>query len=499
VTFSVNTLVERLEAFLYARGSSAYRAAAGLTGGISYQKLYRDFPELAHTDTYRELKESVDNPRYDPERKHRLRLVLGFFAGVLEEAAAIAPLDAQEEVLAAEVPGFSGQSLRELLQKLERAPDRAQREAMAKAAHAELTTHQTAWRRRVDAQMQLAETLKASSWQAFRASSGPFALDGFASLETQVLRRSADAYRDLLGYVLKHAHPEAPIENPALHDVQYASSAPWIRDSFRPEDALTAVTRCLEDMGLPPNAAGRLSVDSEPREGKRSGVHLGVLKAPDEVRLVIAPQGHLSGLAELLGGFGAALYHAHVSPRLHLPERSLVDPTLPSLFSCLFSRVLTDEHWYRRYLRLGAPAAREAARLAAFRQLFELRWLCVRAQHSLEVYERGPLPPLANSFEERGREAMQVSVPRERYLYDLQQGLDVFAQLRAIALEAGVHRYLQHKFNEDFWRNPATGRWLSGLAATGQADATEKMVAPLTANLQAFDAASDRLVRVMAA
>ncbi len=499
MAFSVNSLVERLEAFLYVRGASAYRAAAGLPGTVTYEKRYRDFPELTVHDTFRELREHVDNPRYDPERKHRLRLVLAAFASALEESAAIAPLDAQDAALSTEAPGFAGHSLRSLMGHWEREGNRSQRHAMTQAAFAQLTTHQTAWRRRVDAQMQLAETLKLANWRNFRSTSGPYPLDAFDSLTEQVLKASDDAYRDLLGYVLKHAHVDAPIENPLLHDVQYASNAPWVRDSFRPEDALTAVTRCLEDIGLPPNAHGRLAVDSEPREGKQPGVHLGVLKAPEEVRLVISARGHLGGLSELLGGFGAALYHAHVSPRLHLPERALQDPTLPAVFSALFSRLLTDESWYRRYLRLGAPAAREAARLAAFRQLFELRWLAVRAQHSLEMYERGPVPPLAQSYEERGRQALHVGGMRERYLYDVQQGLDVFTALRAMALEAGLHRYVQEKFNEDFYRNPATGRWLSEFAAMGQTDTTEKMMAPWGASLTAFDAASQRLVRVMAA
>lgn len=496
----MNSFIERLEPFLYARASWTYRQAAGLPATMGYEKLYREFPELTDLEMFHALKASIDDPRQDLERKHRLRLALAFFAGVLEEAAAATALDGQDEALATPLSaGLDDDSLRTALQKLPHQAERAQRHSMAQAANAALESHQSAWRRRVDAQMQLALTLKAQNWKAFRNSSGPFSLDGFEELTPKLLRPSEDAYRDLLGYTLKHAHPEAPIDNPQLHDAEYASCAPWVRDSFRPEDALVAVRRCLEDIGLPPNASGRLSVDSEARPGKRAGVALSVLKAPDEVRLVISPRGHLNGLGEILGGFGEALYHAHVSPRLYLPERRLVDPTLPAVFSCLFSRLLTEEAWYRRYLRLGAPAAREAARLAAFRQLFELRWLGVRVLHSLEVYERGPSPPLASSYQERGHEALHVQVPRERYLLDAQQGLDVFTQLRAAALETGLHRYLQEKFNEDYFRNPATGRWLSEFAAKGQSDTTEAMMAPLGATPTAYDAASQRLVRVMAA
>jgi hypothetical protein len=44
-----------------------------------------------------------------------------------------------------------------------------------------------------------------------------------------------------------------------------------------------------------------------------------------------------------------------------------------------------------------------------------------------------------------------------------------------LALEARLHSVLRERFNEDFWRNPAAGTWLTQLFSRGQREDAEKL------------------------
>ena len=45
---------------------------------------------------------------------------------------------------------------------------------------------------------------------------------------------------------------------------------------------------------------------------------------------------------------------------------------------------------------------------------------------------------------------------------------DNLIRLDAYALEQPLRVLLRERFNEDFWRNPATGKWLTNFASHGQ-------------------------------
>jgi hypothetical protein len=66
--------------------------------------------------------------------------------------------------------------------------------------------------------------------------------------------------------------------------------------------------------------------------------------------------------------------------------------------------------------------------------------------------------------------ALGVEVPRGAMLFEVDAYGDHALHLDAFALEHLMRKNLLERFNEDFWRNPATGRWLVDLASRGQRD-----------------------------
>ncbi|MFZ5470261.1 MAG: peptidase M3 [Myxococcota bacterium] len=497
---SLSGLAKRLDDFLFELGSLHYRYGAGLSSELPVAQLYQRYRELAQPDTFRQVRQTVEDERTDERVRARLSLLLEFLAGQVEDALA-APAMEQIATLeaTAQVPTAEGVlPFREATAQLAHEPQRERRAHLEKGLGDLLWENQGPYARRREAATRTAEVLGYPSYLTLRDGVTGFSAEKLAAACTGVLSETEDAFRDLLTYVLKKVDPSLKPAQARRHDLQYASTAPWMAQHFRREDLLPSVTRCLSEMGLKPNADGRILFDTEDRPGKTSRAFVADLRVPDEIRLVARPLGGLGDYFALLHELGHAQQRAHVLRTAPVEERRLGDLSVTEGFAYLFDHLLLDEGWHKRFLRLPPTVAREAARLAAFNNLWLLRRYAAKLPYELSLYERGPERPLAEEYEERLGAALFVGVHKGFFLYDVDAQLYATRYLRAWALEARLHAVLCDRFNEDFWRNPATGAWLQSLFSRGQRDSAEVMAEQLGAPLSLSEAGS-RLVQVMGA
>lgn len=468
VEISLNALVEQLDDHLAEQATRAYRFAAGLSKDAAPLP---ELPELSRPDVFQHLTELVSSPRTDDAKRARLVLLRRHAARAFVEARA-ADATARIDAFLRSKTFFAGAktwSLLEALLGVPRVVARDAREAVERELSHHLLDAESLWARRADLELHAASELKLSPPALAELVQGrPLAprLERAAAL----LRETADAYGDLLTFALKRLDAQLHPRSARAHDAERAMLAPWLFESFRREDLQHAVTRCLGDLGLNPSAEGRITIDTEPREGRVPGAHLFELRVPDQVRLLLTPDLGFDAYAGWLRAWGTAMHRAHVSRTAAFVERRLGDRAVVDAIGCLFESLLLDEGWLKRYLRLTASQAREAARVFAFRQLGELRRTAAIALVHRELLERGPSRPLQEEYVTRLSQALGVEAPRGRYLHDVGTLSGALVSLDAWALEGALHAQLRERFNEDFWRNPATGRWLVGYAAAGQRD-----------------------------
>lgn len=497
---SINALVERVDEFLYERGALTYRFLAGLSHELPVSKLHQNFPELSRLETFQRVREMLASPRTDGARKVALKLLLHFLGDNLEAVRTASAHEIIAQLLStAPVNAGHGDSLplAEAIAQLPDEPHRERRELLERESSQLFWDRRSAWARGVEGAMALAGELNAASYPALREELTGVPLQPLVEQAERALKLTGDAWRDLLGYSLKRLDPNQ-LERAQLHDAKRAAQAPWMLELFPKNEVFPAVTRWLSELGLDPNAEGRLSFDAEDRPGKRTGAFVAELRVPDELRLVAQPRSGFEGYSEVLRAFGRGLHHANAARTTPLLERRLGDPAVPRAISALFENVLLDEHWHRRYLKVPQARAREAARLFAFRQAMRFRRKAALLPYALELYRRGPSDAMAEEYQSRMEETLGVAVPRERFLYDVRPMLLMVSVLRGWALEAVLLGRLRERFNEDFWRNPAAGRWLKELSQRGQRDDATEIARQLGAELQ-LEAAGARLVKVMGA
>lgn len=499
---SIHALRDRLDSFLFELGSMQYRYGAGLTSSLPVARLYASFPELSRPDTFLAIRETANKPSTDERERHRLKLLLEFIAGQVEEAVSA---EATEDLARAEAEAsvfVQSQHVpfRDALAQLSTESSRERRTAVELAIGKYLNEHRTPYIKRREAAFRTAEILKASSYVALRDELTGFSAKALAEEAKAVLTQTEDAYRDVLGYVLKKLDVQLrplPSGNARRHDVLRAAVAPWLFAHFRREDLFHAITRCLGDMGFHPNAEGRILLDIEDRPGKSARAFVADLRVPDDVRLVVRPLGGIDDYFSLLHEYGHALHLAHINRRAPVEERRLGDPSVIAGYASLFDHFLLDEGWLKRYLRLPSAVAHDAARVAAFNNLVLLRRYCAKLSYELSLYERGPSDALAEEYEERLTNALFIGVERGFFLYDVDPQLYATRYLRAWALEARLHNLLQQRFNEDYWRNPAAGTWLKNLSSQGQREDAGALAKSLTGTELKLSEAGERLIRVM--
>lgn len=499
---SIKTLRSRLDPFLSELGTLRYRHGAGLAPSPGLSALYSDFPELTRAETFVLVREALARPTDDPVRTQRLRILLELVASEIEEAAcapqteAIAQLEASAQLVVA----HSTQPFREAIAQLPLEPTRSRRDLMEQAIGNFLLDHVRPWAERVETSIQTARDLGFSSYEALRDEVSGFRARELLAQCDAVLRQTEDAYRDVLGYALKKLDPELralPSGNARRHDLLRIFVAPWLLEYFRREDLLPSVQRCLEEMGFHPHANGRIQLDTEDRPTKSPRAFVAEVRVPDDIRLVMRPGQGLDDYFALLHEYGHALHFAHVSRDLPVEDRRLGDASVTEAWAFLFDHLLTDENWHRRYLRLSPPQARDSARVAAFTQLALLRRYCARLGYELSLYERGPSRDLADEYEERQSQALFVGAHKGCFLFDVDPQLYAARYLRGWALEARMHRALQERFDQDFYRNPATGRWLVTRFELGRREDAESISKELTGQPLSLEVAGERLVAIL--
>lgn len=430
-----------------------------------------ELPEVTRLDAWQAVNEVLDSPRVDEAKRARLVLLRRYLARAYVEAFrrdATAQRDNffDTHTFFAAAKTWTPSEARRELPKL---AARESRVALSNELGQQLLAHTSHAQRHLDLGLEAIGALKLTPESYVELiQSRPLP----ARLETAraMLSATEPAHFDLLTYALKKLDLQLAPRNASAHDAERAALAPWLFESFRREDLQHAVSRTLTDLNLSPNADGRLTIDTDSKAGRDPTPRVFELRVPDQIRMMLTPDLGFETYAGWLSSWGIALHRANVGRTLPFVERRLGDHALVDAVGLLFESFLLDEGWLKRYLRLTASQAREAARCFAFRQLSSMRRAAALSGFSFEAAQRGASAGLDDEYLSRLSSAMGVEAQRGVGPFDADVHCDAALRLDAFALEHTFRSELRERFNEDFWRNPATGRWLLDFASTGQRD-----------------------------
>ncbi len=502
VEVTVASLRARVEPFLSELAEAHFRHGSGLGAGLPLDELYEDHADLSRSESYVMLEEALGHARATEEDKRRLRRLRELVATQIEEVRSrparveIARLERQGEV----ATPHGNRTVRDAAATLPLEADRLLRGATERALGEFLLSHARPFARRVESAFDTARALGQPSYLALRQHVTGIDLQPLAEAAQALLRTTEDAWRDVLAYALRKVDAKVrplPSGDASRHDLLRLGVAPWMLEHFPQRELLAVARRSVEELGFHPSAHGRLRVDTDAREGKSTRPFVAAVRVPDDVRLSLRPGQGMEDYLCLLHELGHALHFAHVSKSAPVEDRRLGDASVTEGFAFFFGHFLLEEKWHRRYLGLTPQQAKEAVRIAALNELGLLRRHAARLLYELELYRRGPSPALAGEYQALMEAALFVRVPQGLYLSDVDPQLYGARYLRGWALDALLHRLVRERFDDDYFRNPATGQFLAGLFELGGREDAEGLAQMLAGGPLSLGSAGDRLVAVL--
>jgi hypothetical protein len=233
-------------------------------------------------------------------------------------------------------------------------------------------------------------------------------------------------------------------------------------DAFFPRAEMEpAIRRQVREMGIDPEAGGRVRFDTGEREGKRSRAFCAPVRVPDEVYLVLRPHGGQTDWQTFLHELGHALHFANMRPDHPMEYRWMGDNSITEGYAMLFDHLMQDAGWLRRYTELEKKTAPSYLRTAGFEELHFLRRYCAKLIYETQLYGGDvPWDALPDLYVEMLTGATTFRYARADAFVDVDPRYYAARYLRAWQLQALITETLVERYDEDWWRNPRAGPWI---------------------------------------
>jgi hypothetical protein len=203
------------------------------------------------------------------------------------------------------------------------------------------------------------------------------------------------------------------------------------------------------------------------------------VRVPQEVYLVLRPQGGAGDWRTLLHETGHALHFAYTRPDLPFEFRWAGDASVTEGYAMLFDHLTHDAGWLLRQTELGRARVAEFRRAAAFEELHFLRRYSAKLLYELQLHGgEAPWDALPDLYVETLGAATSVRYDAADAFVDVDPRFYAARYLRAWQVQATLAGALRERFDEDWWRNPAAGPFVvDRLWGEGQRESGDELVA----------------------
>ncbi len=253
--------------------------------------------------------------------------------------------------------------------------------------------------------------------------------------------------------------------------------APAFDAFFPPERMEREVRRHVVEMGISPDADGRVRYDTVDRPGKRARAFCAPVRIPDLVHLVLRPHGGQNDWLTLLHELGHALHFGYMDRALPFEFRWLGDNSVTEGYAMLFDHRLKDAGWLRRYTGLGAKEIPNFLHSQGFEELHFVRRYAAKLIYETELHS-GTVSwdALPDRYVEILTTATGFRYQRADAFVDVDPRYYAARYLRAWQLQAALEEGLRERFDDDWWRNPKAGPWMvNELFAHGQRELADEL------------------------
>ena len=236
-------------------------------------------------------------------------------------------------------------------------------------------------------------------------------------------------------------------------------------DSLFPSDRLLSLLkRTLMGLGVDLKKQRNVVIDSADRANKSSLAHCFPVRVPEEVNLVLLPQGGVFDFLTLFHEAGHALHYGFTAETESFEYRFLGDPAVGETYGFLFEYLALNEDWLQDFLKVK-PGETDFLDNTQFRKLYLLRRYAARFLFELVLHERSSYTDrdLPDIYASTLNKALHLQVEPRMYLHDMEDAFSGTRFLRAWIFEAELRQILIDRFGARWYSRPAAGDFLKDL------------------------------------
>jgi hypothetical protein len=223
----------------------------------------------------------------------------------------------------------------------------------------------------------------------------------------------------------------------------------------------SSIRKQVREMGIDPDAGGRVRFDIGEREGKRSRAFCSPVQVPDEVYLVLRPHGGQTDWNTYLHELGHALHFAYMRPDHPMEFRYLGDNSVTEGYAMLFDHLMQDAGWLQRYTGLDKRTTPAFLRSAGFEELHFLRRYSAKLVYETQLYGGAvSWDALPDLYVDTLTSATTFQYARADAFVDVDPRYYSARYLRAWQHQALLTETLVERYDADWWRNPRCGPWV---------------------------------------
>ena len=461
--------IERLrrdgEAFMEELSREYYLAHAGLKGSAELQPIYEKYGPVLGRDALELTRETFVASTDGSEERRSARLLLDWQAES-QSSRELAPLDEREIAWEADavvrLPDGREIPYQRTSIELGNSTDRQER-AMIEGARSALVEKELApmKRERFQRERDITESLGlADGYNATWELLNGVSLSALRDECAQFLRDTQAMWDDVCPAFVKRVLGMHPRETTRADALALFRAREFDR-YFPAAEMESSIRRQVREMGIDPEAAGRVRFDTGEREGKRSRAFCSPVRVPDEVYLVLRPHGGQTDWQTFLHELGHALHFANMRPDHPMEFRWMGDNSVTEGYAMLFDHLMQDPGWLQRYTGLEKKTTPEYLRTAGFEELHFLRRYCAKLIYETHLYG-GDLPwdALPDLYVEQLTSATTFRYSRADAFVDVDPRFYAARYLRAWQLQALITETLVERYDADWWRNPRAGPWI---------------------------------------
>ena len=296
-----------------------------------------------------------------------------------------------------------------------------------------------------------------------------------AALEQQTeafLRDTGDMYEPLVEPELQK-HVGLGFAELRRSDLPAFFRAPALDAAFPPEQAIPALEKTLSGLGMDLAQLPNVHLDAEVRPTKTPRAFCSPARVPDEVYLMISPQGGRDDTEALLHEAGHTMHFGHVAPGASFERRHLGDGAFSEVFAFLFQYLTESPAWLEEVLGVDAEALAGYARA---NELVFLRRYTAKLGYERRLHAAGAdLAAMPGEYSRRLSDAVHVDWPAATWISDVDPFFYAACYLRAWATERTLRRHLVDNFGERWYADPEAGDLLKRIWAKGQPQLVEEL------------------------